>query len=127
LSSSSLQHFDRITHSFINHFKPFQYQDTLCNTVTCFFIPNHNINMSAVEATKPVEEPVVAPTEAATEAPAVTETAPVETAAAEPVAAEEPAVATETPAEATEAAAVKEDVKPVEEGTLGYKGPGLLK
>lgn len=84
--------------------------------------------MSAVEATKPVEEPVVAPTETATEAPAaVTETAPVETATAEPVAAAEPAVATETPAETTEAAAVKEEVKPVEEGTLGYKGPGLLK
>lgn len=80
--------------------------------------------MSAAEATKPVEEPVVAPTEA--EAPAITETAPVEAATAEPVTAEEPA-ATETAAETTEAAAVKEEVKPVEEGTLGYKGPGLLK
>lgn len=83
--------------------------------------------MSAVEATKPVEEPVVAPTETATETPVVAETAPVETATAEPVTAEEPAVATETPAETTEAAAVKEEVKPVEEGVLGYKGPGLLK
>lgn len=82
--------------------------------------------MSAVEATKPVEEPVVAPTETATEAPVIAETAPVETATTEPAATEEPAAATETPAETTEAA-VKEEVKPVEEGTLGYKGPGLLK
>jgi hypothetical protein len=48
------------------------------------------------EATKPVEEPVVAPT--TTDTPAVTEPVP-ETKPAETV----------------------------EEGTLGYKGPGLLK
>jgi hypothetical protein len=74
------------------------------------------------EAAKPVEEPVVAP-EASVEAPAA-ETAPVETteAATEAPAATEPATAEEAPA-----APVKEEVKPVEEGTLGYKGPGLLK
>lgn len=83
--------------------------------------------MSAVEATKPVEEPVVAPTETTTtDAPAATETAPVET-ATEPAATEATPIATETAAETTEAAPVKEEVKPVEEGILGYKGPGLLK
>lgn len=83
--------------------------------------------MSAVEATKPVEEPVVAPTETSTETPVVAESAPVETATTEPATTEASAVATETPAETTETAAVKEEVKPVEEGILGYKGPGLLK
>ena len=83
--------------------------------------------MSAVEATKPVEEPVVAPTETTTtDAPAVTETAPVET-TTDSAATEATPIATETPAETTEAAPVKEEVKPVEEGILGYKGPGLLK
>jgi hypothetical protein len=74
------------------------------------------------EAAKPVEEPVVAP-EASVEAPAA-ETAPVETteAATEAPATTEPATTEEAPA-----APVKEEVKPVEEGTLGYKGPGLLK
>lgn len=76
------------------------------------------------EAVK-VDEPVVA-TDAApvlaaeptVEAPAAVEAAP-ETAAVE---------ATEPAAEATEpAAAAVEEVKPVEEGVLGYKGPGLLK
>lgn len=79
--------------------------------------------MSAVEATKPVEEPVVAPTETATDAPAVSETAPVET-AAEPATTEvSAAVAPET----TEVAPVVEEVKPVEEGVLGTKGPGFIK
>jgi hypothetical protein len=74
------------------------------------------------EAAKPVEEPVVAP-EAPVEAPAV-EAAPVETteAATEEPAATEPAATEEAPA-----APVKEDVKPAEEGVLGYKGPGLFK
>lgn len=79
--------------------------------------------MSAVEATKPVEEPVVAPTETATEAPAVSETKPVETAAE--------TTTTETPAatvpETTEAAPAVEEAKPVEEGVLGTKGPGFIK
>jgi len=75
------------------------------------------------EAPKTVEEPVAA-------APAT------ETPAAEPVVESTPAVtepATETPAATTEpttteaAAPVKEEVKPVEEGVLGYKAPGLLK
>jgi len=76
------------------------------------------------EATKPVEEPVVAPT--TTETPAVTEPVP-ETKPAETVepTTETPAVA--EPAKEDTAAPVKEEVKPVEEGTLGYKGPGLLK
>lgn len=78
--------------------------------------------MSA-EATK-VEEPVAA-LEAPVDAPAA-ETAAPET-AAEP-AAEAPA-ATEPATEAAPAVTepVKEPAKPVEEGTLGYKGPGLLK
>ncbi|CZR55329.1 uncharacterized protein PAC_05216 [Phialocephala subalpina] len=78
--------------------------------------------MSAVEATKPVEEPVVAPTETATEAPAASETAPVETAATEAPAATAPET-TET----TEAAPVVEEAKPIEEGVLGTKGPGFIK
>ncbi len=66
-----------------------------------------------VEAPKAVEETPVVPTEAPVETPAATETAP---------------VVEETPKEeAAEAAPVKEEVKPVEEGVLGYKGPGLLK
>ncbi|RAL68221.1 hypothetical protein DID88_008924 [Monilinia fructigena] len=90
------------------------------------------------EVQKPtVEEQVAAPAPAitTTEAPAV-EPVP-ETKAEEPVAQTEPAEpTTETPAvveepsaeAATEAAApaIKE-VTPVEEGVLGYKGPGLLK
>lgn len=74
------------------------------------------------EATKPVEEPVVAPT--ATEAPAVTESVeakPEETPAAEP------AVAAEAPATEEVAAEPAKEVTPIEEGVLGYKGPGLLK
>jgi hypothetical protein len=71
------------------------------------------VNMS--EAPKPtVEEPVVAP---------VTET-PVVEAVAEVKATEEPAVEA---AATEEAAPVKEEVKPVEDGVLGYKAPGLLK
>lgn len=67
-----------------------------------------------------VEEPVVA-------APVVD--APV---AAEPVVADAaPEAAAETPAAeaapAAEEPAVVAEVKPVEEGVLGYKGPGLLK
>lgn len=78
----------------------------------------------STEAPKPVEEPVVAPVEAPVEA--VPEAAPAE--AVEPVvdapAAAEPA---KEEAKAEEAAPVKEEVKPVEEGVLGYKGTGLLK
>ncbi|TVY42456.1 hypothetical protein LSUB1_G001737 [Lachnellula subtilissima] len=71
------------------------------------------------EVTK-VEEPVVAPT---------TETTATEAPVVEPVAETvEPTTETEAVTEpAAEEAAVKEEVKPVEEGTLGYKGPGLLK
>lgn len=69
-----------------------------------------------------VEEPVVAtPVETS---PAVETAAVVEPVVEEPVA-EHAAEVAEEPA--TEAAAVEEDVKPVEEGVLGYKGPGLLK
>lgn len=82
--------------------------------------------MSAVEATKPVEEPVVAPTETTTEAPAVSETAPVET-AAEPATTEVPAAVAPETTETTEAAPVAEEVKPIEEGVLGTKGPGFIK
>ena len=76
------------------------------------------------EVTKPVEEPVVAP--AATVEPTPVEATPAETteAAVEAPAATETATTEETPAPAVP---VKEEVKPVEEGTLGYKGPGLLK
>lgn len=75
------------------------------------------------EAVK-VEEPVVAApvaTEPVVDAPAAVEATP-EAATEEPAAA---AAAVET-TEAAPAAAV-EEVKPVEEGVLGYKGPGLLK
>ncbi|KUL91492.1 hypothetical protein ZTR_01609 [Talaromyces verruculosus] len=88
--------------------------------------------MSAAEVTKPVEETVapVAETPVAEPAPAVTE--PAAEAPAEAAPATE---ATEAPAaEATEAAAVeapkeeaKEEVTPATDGTLGYKGPGLVK
>ena len=82
------------------------------------------------EVQKPVEEPVAAPT---TETPVVSEPvaaakpveetpAPVETATEIPAAAEPaPAVTEEV------AAPVKKEPKPIEEGTLGYKGPGLIK
>ena len=81
------------------------------------------------EAQTHTEEPVVAPT--TTEAPAVEESTAAETTAnAEPLSTET-AAASEVPAEETPAAAaaapLKEEVKPVEEGVLGYKGPGLLK
>lgn len=71
------------------------------------------------EAPKTVDEPVAA-------APST------ETPAAEPVVESAPAVTepvTETPAATTNEAAapVKEEVKPVEEGVLGYKAPGLIK
>lgn len=81
------------------------------------------------EQQKTVEEPVAA-APAATEAaapveatPEVKEDAPAAEPAAEAPAAEEPAAET---AEAAEEPAKKE-VTPVEEGALGYKGPGLLK
>ncbi|RAO65535.1 uncharacterized protein BHQ10_001547 [Talaromyces amestolkiae] len=88
--------------------------------------------MSAAEVTKPVEETVapVAETSVAEPAPAITE--PVAEVPAEAAPATE---ATEAPAaETTEAAAVeapkeeaKEEVTPATDGTLGYKGPGLVK
>jgi hypothetical protein len=70
-----------------------------------------------------VEEPVAAPVEAV--APAAAEPA-VEAAAEEPA----PEAATDAPeaaAAAEEAPAAEAEVKPIEEGVLGYKGPGLLK
>ncbi|KAF7942175.1 hypothetical protein EAE99_000225 [Botrytis elliptica] len=81
-----------------------------------------------------VEEPVVAapaPVTTTTEAPVVEPVA--EPKVEEPVAATEPV--TETPAvveeptteAVTEAAPAAKEVTPVEEGVLGYKGPGLLK
>jgi hypothetical protein len=90
---------------------------------------NHCKPLIMSEAPKPVEEPVAAPTEAPVEpaAPAAPEITTAVTAEATP-AAEAPAAAAE-PAkeEAAVAAPVKEEIKPVEEGILGYKGPGLLK
>ena len=79
------------------------------------------------EVQKPVEEPVVAPT--TTETPAVEESKATETPAVAEPTSTETAAATEAPQEETPAVAapVKEEVKPVEEGILGYKGPGLLK
>jgi hypothetical protein len=74
----------------------------------------------AVKVDEPVVAAVAAPVlvaEPTVEAPATVETTP-EAATEAPAAAEE---ATEP------AAAAVEDVKPVEEGVLGYKGPGLLK
>ncbi|TAQ90774.1 hypothetical protein B7494_g916 [Chlorociboria aeruginascens] len=69
---------------------------------------------------KPVDEPVAAPAAAETPAPVVEESKPEEAAPA----AEAPAVAEPT----TESAAVPEpETKDIEEGVLGYKGPGLLK
>ncbi|KAI6717001.1 hypothetical protein JHW43_000467 [Diplocarpon mali] len=65
------------------------------------------------ETPKAVEETPVVPTDASVETPVVTEAAP----AAEEAAKEEVA----------EAAPVVEEVKSLEEGILGYKGPGLLK
>lgn len=77
------------------------------------------------EVQKPVEEPVAAPT---TETPAVEpETKAVEeTPATVETAAETPAAET-APATTEEAAPAKEEAKPVEEGVLGYKAPGLIK
>ncbi|KAL5314741.1 hypothetical protein ACEPPN_017387 [Leptodophora sp. 'Broadleaf-Isolate-01'] len=77
---------------------------------------------------KPVE---VAPQpEAPVETPKPVETAPIVEPSAEPAtttAPEAPVVAEAPKEDVTEAAPVKEEVKPVEEGVLGYKGPGLLK
>jgi hypothetical protein len=64
---------------------------------------------AAVESAAPVVEPTPAVAEPTTEAPATEAAAEVT----------EPAVEAE--------ATTPEEVKPVEEGTLGYKGPGLLK
>ncbi|ESZ98091.1 hypothetical protein SBOR_1470 [Sclerotinia borealis F-4128] len=78
-----------------------------------------------------VEEPLTA------QAPVITTEVPVvepvtETKIEEPVAttelaAEAPAVVEEPTAEVTDAAPAAKEVTPVEEGVLGYKGPGLLK
>ncbi|OKL59968.1 hypothetical protein UA08_04614 [Talaromyces atroroseus] len=92
--------------------------------------------MSATEATQPVEEaPAAAPavaepvaaepapaTEAAPEAPAAETT---ETTEAAPAA--EATEATEATAEAPKEEAKEEEVTPATDGTLGYKGPGLVK
>jgi len=77
---------------------------------------------------KPVEVLPQA-TETPVEAPKPVETAPVvEPTIADPITTTEaPVVAEASTEEVAEAAAVKEEVKPVEEGVLGYKGPGLLK
>lgn len=74
------------------------------------------------DAAKPVEE-VIAPVAATEETPAVESTpAP----AAETVEATTEVPAAEPVAEEA-AVPVVEEVKPIEEGVLGYKGPGLLK
>ncbi|PBP22446.1 immunogenic protein [Diplocarpon rosae] len=65
------------------------------------------------EAPKPAEESPVLPADASAEIPVATEPS---------------TAAEETPQEeVAEAAPVVEEVKPIEEGILGYKGPGLLK
>jgi hypothetical protein len=74
------------------------------------------------EVQKPVDEPVAAPT---TETPAVEPVAESKPVEETPAPATE--TATETPAATEEAAPVKEEPKPIEEGSLGYKGPGLIK
>jgi len=85
--------------------------------------------MSA-EVPKTVEEPVIAPTTTAaplTETPVVVKPLETETPAITEPSTETPAVTEATPATEELAAPAKEEVKPVEEGVLGYKGPGLLK
>jgi hypothetical protein len=81
------------------------------------------------EVQKPVEEPVVAPTTETPVAEPVAESKPVEeTAPPTETATETPAVAEPAPAATEEVVApVTEEAKPIEEGTLGYKGPGLIK
>lgn len=92
--------------------------------------------MSAVDAPKPVEEtPAAVPAAesvVAAEPVAATEAAPEAPAAAAETA--EPAAPTETTeaaaaaaAEAPKEEAKEEEVTPASEGTLGYKGPGLVK
>jgi hypothetical protein len=82
------------------------------------------------EAQKPVEEPVVA---SATETPVaepVAETKPVEETAVPAVetTTESPAAVEPVPAATEEVAApATEELKSIEEGVLGYKGPGLIK
>ncbi|KAK2625547.1 hypothetical protein QTJ16_004859 [Diplocarpon rosae] len=80
----------------------------------------------STEQTKIDEVPSV-PTEApkaAEESPVI----PADASAETPVATEPTTAAEETPQEeVTEAAPVVEEVKTIEEGVLGYKGPGLLK
>jgi cell division septation protein DedD len=76
------------------------------------------------EAPKTVEEPVAAAP--ATETPAAEAVVESTPAVTEP-ATETPATTTTEPATTEAAAPVKEEVKPVEEGVLGYKAPGLLK
>lgn len=90
--------------------------------------------MSAVEATKPVEETVapVAETPVAEPAPVVTEAAtetPAEVAPATEATEAAAAETTEAAAAAAEAPKeeAKEEVTPATDGTLGYKGPGLVK
>ncbi|EKD18196.1 immunogenic protein [Drepanopeziza brunnea f. sp. 'multigermtubi' MB_m1] len=80
--------------------------------------------MSA-EAPKPVEAPVAAEApKTVEETPAVAADNQVEASAvAEPT----PAVEEAKKEEVADSTPVKEEVKPVEEGILGYKGPGLLK
>lgn len=77
------------------------------------------------EAPKTVETPVVAPETT----PTVEETPKPTTETVEPATTSETPATTEAvkEEEAAAAAPAKEEVKPVEEGTLGYKGPGLLK
>ncbi|KAG9249261.1 Pleckstrin homology domain-containing protein [Calycina marina] len=94
----------------------------------CLIISATQISMSGIPKT--IEEPTTAVTP--TEAPVVTE--PVlpseEVKPTEPVSTETtPAVANEASPTVVEEAAkpAAEEVKPVEEGVLGYKGPGLLK
>ena len=75
----------------------------------------------AAEPVAPVSEPVVAPTVA--ETPATVEPTTAATAATET-----PVVTSTDPAQAIAGTEAKtEETKPVEEGTLGYKAPGLIK
>lgn len=81
-----------------------------------------------VEEQVDAQAPVTTTTEAAPAIEAVTKPEIDEPVAATEPVAETPAVVEEPTVEATtDAAPAAKEVTPVEEGILGYKGPGLLK
>jgi len=79
------------------------------------------------EVNKPVEEPVAAPAVDTPLAEPVPETKASEEPAAETPAVTEPATTSEETAAPVAEEAKAKEVEPVEEGTLTYKGPGLIK